>query len=59
VFGALLKISNQISKKALAKKDQEVETQHIVIIKSTLLVASIFLFGAGMVDVTASNKLPQ
>jgi hypothetical protein len=44
VFGALLKISNQISKKALAKKDQEVETQHIVIIKSTLLVASIFLF---------------
>jgi hypothetical protein len=58
VFRALLKISNQISK-ALAKKDQVGETQHIVIIKSTLLVASIFLFGAGMVDVTASNKLPS
>ena len=53
-----LNLSNQISKKKRKPKSSRVgKTQNIIIMKKiTLLVASIFMFGGGIVNVTANNK---
>ena len=53
-----LNLSNQISKKKRKQKSSRVgKTQNIIIMKKiTLLVASIFMFGGGIVNVSANNK---